>query len=417
MKSFPADGTAWPQLEAEMIALKAQDYDWRAGALPSYTYYYDDALFEVQMAAYRLYAVENGLGEGLAFRSLTRMLDEIGAMVFDLFQAPADAGLSFTSGGTESLIEAVRTARNLHRSRGGAAGRRLNVVAPQTAHATLNKATEFMDIDIVRVPVGPDRRGDVGAMAAAITADTIMLFASAPCYPYGLFDPIADLGRLAQARGLWLHVDGCWGGFISPFAKALGYAIPEWDFAIPGVTSLSADIHKFGFAAKGASALIFRDRGMLDHERFVFSDWPRGTYVTPSFLGSRPAGAVASAWAVMRHFGFAGYVETTRATMAATCRLIDGVDAIPGLACLTPNREANLYAYEATDPAVDIMAVADLMQGRGWLPGRLNAPLAIHQGVNPVHLQSAGRYLDDLGAAVAEVRRTGRRGAFDARTY
>jgi len=418
---FPATGTAWSELEHGLKTFKGLDYDWRGGRLPSYTYFYSDELLRVQMDAYRLYSVENGLGEGRAFPSLTRMLDDINAMVLDLFHAPACAGMTFTSGGTESLFEAVRTARNYFRANkpGPANGgrERLNVIAPVTAHAGLNKAGEIMDIDIIRVPVGPERRADVKAMLELVNDHTIMLFSSAPCYPYGVFDPITDLGAAAAARNLWLHVDACWGGFISPFAKELGYAIPPWDLAVKGVTSLSADIHKFGYGAKGASALVFRDSELKTFERFEFSGWPRGTYATPSFMGSKPAGSLAAAWAVMRYLGREGYLETTKAAMDATCQLIDGINAIPGLRCLEPNREANLYGYVSQDPDIDIIAVANELQGKGWLPGQLREPLAIQQGVNPVHLPVVPQYLADVAAAAKAVRKSGERGVFNPRTY
>ncbi|WP_340108278.1 pyridoxal phosphate-dependent decarboxylase family protein [Pikeienuella sp. HZG-20] len=421
VSAFPATGADWASLERGLKSFKALDYDWRGGRLPSYTYFYSDELLRVQMDAYRLYSVENGLGEGRAFPSLTRMLEDISAMLLDLFHAPAGAGMTFTSGGTESLFEAVRTARNRHRARRALNGKgereRLNVVAPESAHAGLNKAGEIMDIDIVRVPVGAEWRADVKRMLELVDDRTIMLFASAPCYPYGVFDPIRELGAAAAKRDLWLHVDACWGGFISPFAKELGYAIPPWDLGVEGVTSLSADIHKFGYGAKGASALVFCDQDLKKLERFEFSGWPRGTYATPSFMGSKPAGAIAAAWAVMRFLGREGYLETTKAAMDATCQLIDGINSIPGLRCLEPNREANLYAYASQDPDVDIIAVANELQNRGWLPGQLREPLAIQQGVNPVHLPAAPQYLEDVAAAVKIVRRSGERGVFNPRTY
>ena len=419
--AFPATGTDWAALEHGLKSFKGLDYDWRGGRLPSYTYFYSDKLLRVQMDAYRLYSVENGLGEGRAFPSLTRMLEDINAMVLDLFHAPAGAGMTFTSGGTESLFEAVRTARNYFRANRPASANgereRLNVIAPSTAHPGLNKAGEIMDIDIIRVPVGPEHRADTKRMLEAINDRTIMLFSSAPCYPYGVFDPISALGAAAAERNLWLHVDACWGGFISPFAKELGYAIPPWDLGVKGVTSLSADIHKFGYGAKGASALVFRDSELKKFERFEFSGWPRGTYATPSFMGSKPAGSLAAAWAVMRYLGREGYLATTKAAMDATCQLIDGINAIPGLRCLEPNREANLYGYVSQDPDVDIIAVANELQGKGWLPGQLREPLAIQQGVNPAHLPVVPQYLEDVAAAVKTVRKSGERGVFNPRTY
>jgi glutamate/tyrosine decarboxylase-like PLP-dependent enzyme len=417
LPKLPDTGTDWETIRRDLVELKRHDLDWRRGRLPAFIYYHDEATLRVQTEAYSLYAVENALGEGRAFKSLTLMLDDIKAMAFDLFHAPAGAGMSFTSGGTESLFEALKTARKLHRQRHPHMSGRLNVVAPLSAHATLDKAGDILDVDIVRVPLAAEWRADVSAMARAIDERTCLLFGSAPCFPYGVFDPIAALGRLALERGLWLHVDGCWGGFISPFAKRLGYPIPEWDLALPGVTSLSADLHKFAYSAKGASLLIFRDEAMKALERFEFSGWPRGTYATPTFLGSRPAGSIASAWAVMRHLGLEGYLKATKATMDATMGFIRGIDAIPGLRCLRPIGESNLYAFVSDDPEVDIMAVADELQGKGWMPGRLREPLGIQQGVNPVHLPVVDEYVRDVAAAVSRVRERRGKGVYDERTY
>ncbi len=413
---FPEKGTDWATLEAELKALKASDHDWRRGRLPAYIYFYNDDLLRVQMEAYRLYAVENGLGEGKVFHSLTRMLDDIAEMAFDLFQAPEGAGMSFTSGGTESLFEAVKTARKFHRQNRKSV-LPLNVVAPHSAHATLNKAGEILDVEIRRVPLGAGRRADVAAMATAVDEGTIMLFSSAPCFPYGVFDPIESLGQLAAERDLWLHVDACWGGFISPFAKRLGYPIPPWDLSVRGVWSISADLHKFAYAAKGASLLLFRDAGLRDYETFSFGGWPRGTYATPTFLGTRPAGAIAAAWTVQRYMGMEGYLVATKATMDATMGMIHGIDAIPGLSCLKPVGEANLYAFLSEDPDVEIMAVADRLAEKGWFPGRMREPLSIQQGVNPVHLPIVEEYVADVAAAADEVRKAGQKSRFKEGSY
>lgn len=414
---LPAKGTDWELLKHELIERKKLDLDWRRGRLPAYIYYYDEALQQVQSEAYKLYAVENALGEGKVFKSLTTMLADIAAMAREIFNAPAGSGMSFTSGGTESLVEAVRSARNRFRAEHPGHSGRLNVVAPVSGHAALNKAGEVLDVDIVRVPLADQWRADVGAMASAINDRTAMLFASAPCFPYGVFDPIEALGQLALQHKLWLHVDGCWGGFVSPFAKRLGYPIPAWDFAVPGVTTLSADIHKFGFAAKGASLLLFCDEALRQYERFEFSGWPRGTYATPTLLGSRPAGAIASAWAVMNYLGWEGYLKTTKATMDATMGFIHGIDAIEGLRCLRPIGESNLFAFVSEDPRVDIMAVADELLARGWFPGRLREPLAIQQGVNPVHLPIVGEYVAEVAAAVARVRAARSTGGYHETSY
>jgi sphinganine-1-phosphate aldolase len=413
---FPPRGTDWSVLAAELEDLKVDDADWRRGRLASYTYFFREDVLDVQKAAYTSYIAENGLASPKVLKSVPRMLADIGVMVRDLFGAPADSGFSFTSGGTESIFCAVKAARDRARSMRGERFGHYNVVAPVSAHPALDKAGQYLDVEVRRTPLDAALRSDVAAMEAACDEDTVMLYASAPSYVYGLVDRVGQLGSLAQDRDLWLHVDGCWGGFISPFATTLGYEIPPWDMAIPGVTSLSADIHKFGYAAKGAGVLLFRDPALQEFERFEFSGWPHGTYATPTFTGSKPAGSIAAAWAVLRYLGAEGYLESTRQTMDATVGIRAGIEAHPALALLSTAVESNIVVFESVDPDVDIMAVADRLEELGWFRGKVREPLSIHQGVNPAHLPHVQDYLTDLARAVDDVRST-RAGKFDERTY
>jgi glutamate/tyrosine decarboxylase-like PLP-dependent enzyme len=415
--SLPKQGSSWEGLREQLKAFKALDYDWRKGRLSAYTYYYDEELLRVQREAYSAYMVENALGLGRVFGSLAKMQNEIFDMAYGLFNAPQTAGASFTSGGTESIFEIVKTARTRARAVGSTDTRKHNIVAPYTAHPALNKAAMLLDLEVRRVALQSNYRADVKAMANATDENTILIFASAPCFPYGVFDPISEIASFAESHSIWMHVDGCFGGFISPFAKILGYPIPEWDFRIPGVTSLSADLHKYGFAVKGASLAIFRDKALQKYEQFEFGGWPRGTYATPTFAGSKPAGSIAAAWAVMRYLGEEGYVRTTKASMDATMQFIDGINAIPGLKCLEPNGETPLYLFSSTDPSVDIMAVADRLKSQGWYPGRMREPLAIAQAVNPVHLKFVDEFLSDVRQAVKATRESRVAGKFDERTY
>jgi glutamate/tyrosine decarboxylase-like PLP-dependent enzyme len=385
--------------------------------LPSYTYFYNDDVLEKQTAAYCEFIVENALGAGIAFKSIETMLHDVFSMAFSLFNAPDGAGASFTSGGTESLFEAVKTARNLARFERREPQGHYNIVAATTAHPTMEKAAAAMDIEVRRTSLDAQYRGTADAFYAAIDDRTIMLFTSAPCYPYGVFDRIEEIASLAQRTGLWLHVDACWGGFISPFAKELGFPIPTWDFQLPGVTSLSADLHKFGYAVKGASLILFRDREVQKFERYTFSNWPRGTYSTPALLGSQPAGSIASAWAMMQYLGYEGYLKATRDTMDATMKLIAGINSIDGLKCLEPTGESNLFTFVSTHADIDLTAVFDILLARGWMRGLMREPLGIHQGVTASHLPYVDEYLAEVRQAVAHVRSEKIKSAFKERTY
>jgi sphinganine-1-phosphate aldolase len=412
--SLPLEGRSWADIHQDLHARKVGDADWRAGRVPIYVYHDNDELLSVSREAYNLYFSENALGRR-AFPSVVGMEEEVIAMALSLFNAPEGAGGSFTSGGTESVFLAVKTARDQFRAT-HSRGSRPNVVLPRTAHPVFDKAADYLDVDVIRTDVGENLRADVAAMHRAIDDRTMMIVGSAPCYPYGVYDPIPLLGELAISEHLWLHVDACLGGFLAPFAREEGYPIPEFDFATPGVTSLSADIHKYGFSAKGASVLLYRSASLQAYQGFYFDNWPRGSYSTETFLGSRPAGAVASAWAVAQHLGRAGYRRLARKTMEAKRHLVDGIERIAGLEVLLPS-ELSILLCKSVDSQVDINAVAEVLSERGWFVGRSQEPPALHLALNAVHAQSIEDYLVDLSDAVQSVRLSGTVGKRDDATY
>ncbi|WP_202624993.1 pyridoxal phosphate-dependent decarboxylase family protein [Steroidobacter agaridevorans] len=408
------DGRPWEDIRADLIALKSEDYDWRGGRIPIYVYYDDDELLSVSREAYNLYFSENALGRN-AFPSLVRMEEDLVKWSLALFNAPAGADGSFTSGGTESIFLALKTARTQFRATVSKSIRPA-VVLPRTAHPAFDKAAYCLEIDVVRVDVGTDLRVDVDRLEAAIDDRTLMVVGSAPCYPYGVYDSISTLGKIARARGVWFHVDACLGGFLAPFARDEGFSVPEFDFSIPGVTSLSADLHKHGFCARGSSVVLYRSASIKVHQAFRFDDWPRGTYSTETFLGSRPGGSVASAWAVSQYLGRAGYRRLARKTMEAKLRLVRGVESITGLQVLYPS-DLSIVLYRSVDSCVDINAVGDCLTEQGWFVGRSREPMALHFAVNAVHAPVVERYLSDLERSVKQVRASGKTGRRNDLTY
>jgi glutamate/tyrosine decarboxylase-like PLP-dependent enzyme len=225
---------------------------------------------------------------------------------------------------------------------------------------------------------------------------------SAPTFPHGVVDPIADIAALARKHGVWCHVDACVGGFVAPFVKRLGHPVGDFDFAIDGVTSISADLHKYGFTAKGASLLLLADSAMRRHLVFEFDDWPRGHYSSPTFRGTRPGGAIASAWAVVRYLGVDGYTRIARTIMQGRDRLIAGIEAIDGFHVIG-KPELSVMAYGAS--GIDIEAVAQQLGRRGWFVSGVASPPGIHMGMlSPAHTAVVDEYLADLRAAAAEVR-------------
>ncbi|MGH2600915.1 MAG: aminotransferase class V-fold PLP-dependent enzyme, partial [Dehalococcoidia bacterium] len=265
----------------------------------------------------------------------------------------------------------------------------------------------YLGMEVVRVPVGEDFRANPAAMAAAVTPETVMLYGSAPAYSLGVIDPIAELGELAAERGLWFHVDACVGGMLAPFVRRAGYPVPAFDFELSGVTSISADLHKSGFAAKGASALLFRDAEHQASARYAFEDWPTGLYSTLTFTGTRPGGAIAAAWAVQRYLGEEGYLEIARTVMDARDRFVAGLEQIDGLHVWS---DPELWAVAYGASGYDIHAVAKAMIERGWAIGGVRQPPGIHLMITPVHAPVIDAYLADLRASVDDVR-SGKRSA------
>jgi glutamate/tyrosine decarboxylase-like PLP-dependent enzyme len=402
---LPEKGMSWEQIAPLLEAAKDGDFSWRDGRMAVYFYYLDEALSEVQQRAYASFWTENNLGKK-AFASLAKLEDDVVGFGLQLMQAPPDAAGTFTSGGSESIFLALQTARDEARAEKGIVAP--NFVVPRTAHPGFTRAGHALGIEIRRIATTRnDFKADLAGMIGAIDDNTIGLVGSAPNYPFGVFDPIAAIAAEAARRGLWMHVDACVGGFLSPWVKRLGHAIPDWDFSVPGVTSISADLHKHGMAPKGASLMLLRSAETRQrYQTFDFRDWERGPYVAYTMQGTRPGGAVAAAWAVLHHLGDEGYLRCARLIMETKSALVDGIGRIAGLEVLEPH-ELAIFVTRASDPALDIGAVSDAMVRKGWFIGRQADPAGIHMHLNPSHCRIVDRYLHDLAAAVDDARNCG----------
>jgi glutamate/tyrosine decarboxylase-like PLP-dependent enzyme len=249
-------------------------------------------------------------------------------------------------------------------------------------------------------------------MAEALDDDVILIAGSAPCYPFGVFDPLAELAALAEERGIWFHVDACVGGYLAPFVKRLGYPVPDFDLSLPGVWSLSADLHKYGFAPKNLSTVLYRDQALREYSTFSFKDWPAGAYVTAGMGGSRTGGPVAATWALVHVLGEEGYLAAARAIMATRDRLYAGLERIGLSVCGTP--ELGLVSYRSD--ALDMGAVADALDEHRWSIGRGIEPDRIINLINPINATSIDAHLEDLEAAVAAAR-SGKRRSGAAAVY
>ena len=230
-----------------------------------------------------------------------------------------------------------------------------------------------------------------------------MIVASAPCYPHGVIDPIARLGEIALSRGIPFHVDSCLGGFLLPFVERLGYEVPLFDFRIPGVTSISADVHKYGFSAKGASTVLYRNIDYMKHQFYIYADWPGGVFASPALLGTRPGGSIAAAWAAMNAIGMDGYLDIARTIMDTVSKFKAGIEAVDGLKILG-KPAMSVFAYTSEDRDVNIFAVGDRLEEKGWLVDRLQKPDALHCMITPRHAAIVDQYLADLQDGVETVR-------------
>jgi len=409
-----ATTSKWAELKQGLEQRKQADFDWEHGKVALYNYKVDKGLDEAIRGAYQLYFGENALGRK-AFPSVAQLEDEVISHGLELFNCPEGGAGIFTSGGTESIIIAVKAARKWGRSNKPHIKDPV-IIVPETAHPSFNKAAYLLDMTVVRVPMRDDFRADVDAMRNALTPDTVMIAGSAPSYSHGVFDDIESIARLAKQHDLWCHVDACLGGFLAPFVKKLGYNIPDFDFGIEGVSSLSADLHKYGYAPKGASLSLYRTQDLKDCARFTFNDWPRGAYMTYTLSGSRPAGAVAGAWAALHYLGPEGYLAAAKTVMETRDALIAGIETISALSVYHPY-DLGVFIFGSNDRQVDINAVMECMREHGWFVGSTAKPVAIHYSVNPIHAQSIDAYLSDLESSVDEVRRTERKAAFDDDTY
>jgi sphinganine-1-phosphate aldolase len=402
---IPKQGRTADDVLAELATKSTNDADWRGGRVFSLVYHAGDEHEQLLRRAHAMYASANLLNP-MAFGSLRSMEREIVESAAALFHGPASAVGTVTSGGTESILCAVAAYRDRAR-RNKPWLIRPELIVPQTIHPAFDKAAHYFGVKLVKVAVRADFRADVRAMEKKIGWRTIGIVGSAPQYAHGVVDPIEELGRVAQKHGVPLHVDACVGGFILPWLEKLGRSVPRWDFRVPGVTSISADLHKFGYAGKGASVLLWRTLEDMRHQIFVATDFPGGIYASPTMLGTRPGGPIAAAWAALHALGENGYLALARQAADASDRLRAGIAAIPGLA-LQGRSDSTIVAYEARGGAsakeMSIYAIADRLEARGWTVDRQQRPASIHLTVTANHLAIVDEYLADLRDSVDQVR-------------
>jgi glutamate/tyrosine decarboxylase-like PLP-dependent enzyme len=398
--ALPARGRAKTDVLAAMEAARREDTRWRDGRAFSMVYYAGEDILDLLKEAYTLFFSENGLNP-TAFPSLRKFETEVVSMTARLLGGDADVVGNMTAGGTDSILAAVKTARDwasVHRPQAV----KPEIILPETAHPAFDKAAHYFGLRVVRTALDAGFRADPAAVASAVTANTALIVGSAPSYPHGVIDPIPALAEIARSHGILCHVDACVGGFVLPFAEKLGYPVPPFDFRVPGVTSMSADLHKYGYAAKGASVVLYRDAELRKHQFFVTTGWPGGIYASPALAGTRPGGAIAAAWAVMNYLGEEGYLRIVDTMMRTASELRAGIAGIPGLRVLGA---PDMCVMAIGGEGVDVYEVGDEMQARGWHLDRQQFPPSLHLTVTYGHAGVVAPFLADLRESAKAARR------------
>ncbi len=406
---LPEAGRDKEEIITEMETLKSvEESRWKDGFASGAVYHGDTEHIDFLNRVYALNSQSNPLHSDL-WPSAGKFEAEIVSMTANMLgaeQADNTAGVKgqicgvVSSGGTESILLAMKTYRDWARDKKGIANPEM--IIPVTAHAAFDKAAQYFNIEPVRVPVDADYRADVWAVKKAITRNTIVIVGSAPSFPHGVIDPIEEMSALARRKGIGFHTDACLGGFLLPWAERLGYPVPPFDFRLPGVTSMSADTHKFGYAAKGTSVVLYRGLALRSYQYYTVTDWPGGLYFSPTFAGSRPGALSAVCWATMVTMGEQGYLESTRKILETAALIKRGVEAIPHLFILGDP----LWVIAFGSDTLDIYRVMDYMTRQGWSLNGLHKPACVHICVTLRHTQPgvAEQFINDLLAAVAYVK-------------
>ena len=400
---IPQVGRAREEILTEMEDFYArEEHKWRDGYVSGAVYHGGQEHIDFQNQVYAINSQTNPLHFDV-WPSGVKFEAEIVSMTANMLNADKAGDEivgTVTSGGTESILLAMKTYRD--RGRAEKSITEPEMIVPTTAHAAFDKASQYFNIKMVRIPVGEDFRADVQATAAAITPNTVVIVGSAPPFPHGIIDPIEELSELARAHGIGFHTDACLGGFVLPWAEKLGYPVPPFDFRLPGVTSMSADTHKYGYAAKGTSVVLYRGRALRHYQFYTTTEWPGGLYFSPTLAGSRPGALSAACWAAMISTGEQGYLEATRRILNSADAIKAGIRNIPELRLLGDP----LFVIAFASDELDIYAVSDYMGKKGWSLNGLQNPPALHIALTVRHATPdfAERLVVDLQEAVDYVQ-------------
>lgn len=401
---IPQTGLSKQEILTTLNSFKSRDMDWKAGKVWCYVYNAGEDPAEVTKEAYLSFLTENGL-DPTVFPSMLKLETDVVRAVINLLRGDSNAVGHLTTGGTESIMLAVKTARDKARAERPHI-KEPEMVLPKTAHAAFHKAAHYLSVKPVLVDIDPATfKVRAEDMKKAITENTILLVASAPSYSQGVVDPIAEIGKIAEEKKLLFHIDGCVGGLHLSFMRKLGYAIPDFDFTVPGVTSISTDLHKYGYAAKGCSVIMYRSKEIRKYQIFACTDTTAYTLINPTVLSTKSGGPMAGAWAILNFLGEEGYMRIIKAVQEATKKLIDGINSIDGLQVLG---EPAMCMFSFKSDVINVYQLADEMSKRGWyIQGQFSTPLTprnLHVSVNYGTAPNVDALLKDLRECVEIVK-------------
>ena len=398
---LPKKGKQASKILEEITQLKNEDVKWRDGKAFSLVFHVDKETHDLLQEVSNIYFSENALNPS-AFPSIRTLSAEVVSIVKKLFNGKNKSAGSMTSGGTESIFLAVLSAREYMRAKKPRRIKKPEMIAPLTIHPAFDKACKYLNITIKHIPLEKDFRVNVAKLEQAINENTILIAASAPQYAHGVMDPIEDIAKIAFKKNILFHVDSCIGGFVLPFMEKLGHPIPKFDFRVKGVTSMSVDLHKYAYATKGSSVVLYSDSELRRKQFHIQTKWPGGIYASPGILGTRPAGPIAGAWTVLNYFGEDGYLKIVKTVIAIRDNLLEAIKKIEGIYVVG---KPIMSVIALASDHHDIYKIGDEMSVRGWHLDKQQNPPTLHLTINYIHNEFYQAFLHDLEASVHKVDR------------
>ncbi|KAM4730348.1 sphingosine-1-phosphate lyase 1 isoform 2-T2 [Anableps anableps] len=397
-QQLPSKGLTQSQVMEKIKEYETlNEVQWEKGCVSGAVYWGDETLTKLLVKVYGDFAWSNPLHPDI-FPGVRKMEAEVVRMSCSLFRGGPNSCGTVTSGGTESILMACKAYRDMAYERGV---KYPEILAPVSVHAAFDKAAHYFGMKLVHIPLDQKTmKVDVKAMRRAISKNTAMLVCSAPQFPHGIMDPVEEVAKLAVRYNIPLHVDACLGGFLIVFMEKAGYSLAPFDFRVKGVTSISADTHKYGYAPKGSSVILYSDKKYRQYQYFVAPDWQGGIYASPSVAGSRPGGIIAACWATMMYMGESGYVDATRKIISTARKIRNELKKIKGV-FVFGNPEVSVVAIGSE--VFDIFRLSNALTSKGWNLNTLQYPSSIHICCTVLHTQPgvADRFVREVKEQVA----------------